>query len=174
MNRHEGRYKCQATPCQKLQAFPTLSDLNRHRKSVHGEGTLLFCKVSTCKHVKGGAKKGFARLDNWREHMRREHPSLDMESNPLKLVEAEQGDVRMAEYQDNSVKPFQSLPASAASNDGSAAFSTVADNARTATKVLVAKPFSLKEENACLQERVRKLESENDMLWKLIDSLRRN
>ena len=71
MNRHEGRYKCKTTLCQSLRAFPTFSDLDRYRRSVYGEGPLLFCKVLTYKYAEGGTKKGFACLDNLREHMRR-------------------------------------------------------------------------------------------------------
>lgn len=80
MDKHERPYKCLAEGCEKLSGFTYSGGLLRHEREVHakhgGPRNPLNCPHGNCKRHAG---KGFSRLENLNEHLRRVHTN----SNPL-------------------------------------------------------------------------------------------
>ncbi|KAH6655909.1 hypothetical protein BKA67DRAFT_675913 [Truncatella angustata] len=74
MDKHERPYKCQVEGCEKLAGFTYSGGLLRHEREVHskhgGPRNPLNCPHVTCKRHNG---KGFSRLENLNEHLRRVH-----------------------------------------------------------------------------------------------------
>lgn len=74
MDKHERPYRCTAEGCDKLPGFTYSGGLLRHEREVHnkhgGPRNPLHCPHATCKRHAG---KGFSRLENLNEHMRRVH-----------------------------------------------------------------------------------------------------
>lgn len=74
MDKHERPYKCLAEGCEKLAGFTYSGGLLRHEREVHakhgGPRNPLNCPHVNCKRHKG---KGFSRLENLNEHLRRVH-----------------------------------------------------------------------------------------------------
>jgi hypothetical protein len=74
MDKHDRPYKCQAPGCEKLAGFTYSGGLLRHEREVHGKHggpkNSLNCPHSHCKRYSG---KGFSRVENLNEHLRRVH-----------------------------------------------------------------------------------------------------
>jgi hypothetical protein len=77
MDKHERPYKCLAEGCEKLAGFTYSGGLLRHEREVHskhgGPRNPLNCPHLNCKRHSG---KGFSRLENLNEHLRRVHTNL--------------------------------------------------------------------------------------------------
>lgn len=76
MDKHDRPYKCPADGCEKLPGFTYSGGLLRHEREVHGKHggpkNPLNCPHVNCKRHSG---KGFSRLENLNEHLRRVHTS---------------------------------------------------------------------------------------------------
>jgi hypothetical protein len=76
MDKHDRPYKCPAEGCEKLPGFTYSGGLLRHEREVHGKHggpkNPLNCPHAFCKRHRG---KGFSRLENLNEHLRRVHTS---------------------------------------------------------------------------------------------------
>jgi hypothetical protein len=74
MDKHDRPYKCPAEGCEKLPGFTYSGGLLRHEREVHnkhgGPKNPLNCPHPNCKRHSG---KGFSRLENLNEHLRRVH-----------------------------------------------------------------------------------------------------
>ncbi|KAI5923089.1 hypothetical protein F4810DRAFT_223564 [Camillea tinctor] len=74
MDKHDRPYKCPAGGCEKLPGFTYSGGLLRHEREVHGKHggpkNPLNCPHVNCKRHTG---KGFSRLENLNEHLRRVH-----------------------------------------------------------------------------------------------------
>lgn len=74
MDKHERPYICSYKECEKIPGFTYSGGLLRHEREVHGKHggpkKALNCPHATCKRNKG---KGFSRLENLQEHLRRVH-----------------------------------------------------------------------------------------------------
>ncbi|KAK8073574.1 transcriptional regulator CBF1 [Apiospora phragmitis] len=74
MDKHDRPYKCAVEGCEKLPGLPYSGGLLRHEREVHnkhgGPKNPLNCPHPNCKRYSG---KGFSRLENLNEHLRRVH-----------------------------------------------------------------------------------------------------
>ncbi len=74
MDKHDRPYKCAAEGCEKLPGFTYSGGLLRHEREVHGKHggpkNSFNCPHVNCKRHTG---KGFSRLENLNEHLRRVH-----------------------------------------------------------------------------------------------------
>ncbi|KAI5857299.1 hypothetical protein GGS23DRAFT_385493 [Durotheca rogersii] len=74
MDKHDRPYKCPAEGCENLPGFTYSGGLLRHEREVHGKHggpkNPLNCPHLNCKRHTG---KGFSRLENLNEHLRRVH-----------------------------------------------------------------------------------------------------
>ncbi|KAM7196502.1 hypothetical protein V8F20_006976 [Naviculisporaceae sp. PSN 640] len=74
MDKHDRPYKCPAEGCEKLPGFTYSGGLLRHEREVHGKHggpkNSFNCPHPNCKRHTG---KGFSRLENLNEHLRRVH-----------------------------------------------------------------------------------------------------
>jgi len=74
MDKHDRPYKCAAEGCEKLPGFTYSGGLLRHEREVHGKHggpkNSFNCPHPNCKRHTG---KGFSRLENLNEHLRRVH-----------------------------------------------------------------------------------------------------
>jgi hypothetical protein len=74
MDKHDRPYKCTAEGCEKLPGFTYSGGLLRHEREVHlkhgGPKNSFNCPHLNCKRNTG---KGFSRLENLNEHLRRVH-----------------------------------------------------------------------------------------------------
>lgn len=74
MDKHERPYVCTVPGCEKVQGFTYSGGLLRHEREVHGKHggpkKAMFCPHTNCKRNSG---KGFSRLENLQEHLRRVH-----------------------------------------------------------------------------------------------------
>lgn len=74
MDKHDRPYKCAADGCEKLPGFTYSGGLLRHEREVHGKHggpkNSFNCPHLNCKRHTG---KGFSRLENLNEHLRRVH-----------------------------------------------------------------------------------------------------
>lgn len=75
MDKHERPYVCTETGCEGLPGFTYSGGLLRHEREVHqkhgGPRKTTVCPHSSCKRHDSG--KGFSRLENLNEHLRRCH-----------------------------------------------------------------------------------------------------
>lgn len=117
MDKHERPYRCAAEGCEKLAGFTYSGGLLRHEREVHqkhgGPRNPLNCPHANCKRFKG---KGFSRLENLNEHLRRVH--TNDESNGIggdaedgsSVAASESGQVLSAQIQfspSQTVQPMQ-------------------------------------------------------------------
>ncbi|KAI8962685.1 hypothetical protein F5Y11DRAFT_365634 [Daldinia sp. FL1419] len=83
MDKHDRPYKCLAVGCEKLSGFTYSGGLLRHEREVHnkhgGPKNPLNCPHGNCKRHEG---KGFSRMENLNEHLRRVHTPNDANSGP--------------------------------------------------------------------------------------------
>ncbi|KAK3684736.1 hypothetical protein B0T22DRAFT_481772 [Podospora appendiculata] len=74
MDKHDRPYKCAVEGCEKLPGFTYSGGLLRHEREVHGKHggpkNSFNCPHPNCKRHTG---KGFSRLENLNEHLRRVH-----------------------------------------------------------------------------------------------------
>ncbi|KAI0008108.1 hypothetical protein F4779DRAFT_588992 [Xylariaceae sp. FL0662B] len=81
MDKHDRPYKCDLRGCEKLPGFTYSGGLLRHEREVHGKHggprNPLNCPHVNCKRHTG---KGFSRLENLNEHLRRVHTPGDNET----------------------------------------------------------------------------------------------
>lgn len=74
MDKHERPYVCTVKGCEKIQGFTYSGGLLRHEREVHGKHggpkKALNCPHTSCKRNTG---KGFSRMENLQEHLRRCH-----------------------------------------------------------------------------------------------------
>lgn len=74
MDKHERPYVCTVKGCEKIQGFTYSGGLLRHEREVHGKHggpkKAFNCPHGSCKRHNG---KGFSRLENLQEHLRRVH-----------------------------------------------------------------------------------------------------
>ncbi|RDA94245.1 hypothetical protein CP533_0546 [Ophiocordyceps camponoti-saundersi (nom. inval.)] len=84
MDKHERPYRCPAEGCENLPGFTYSGGLLRHEREVHGKHggprNTVNCPHPNCKRHKG---KGFSRMENLNEHLRRVHTHLDGVHNHL-------------------------------------------------------------------------------------------
>lgn len=84
MDKHERPYVCMHKECEKVQGFTYSGGLLRHEREVHGEHggpkKALNCPHASCKRNKG---KGFSRLENLQEHLRRVHRDASEGANGI-------------------------------------------------------------------------------------------
>jgi hypothetical protein len=82
MDKHDRPYKCTAEGCEKLPGFTYSGGLLRHEREVHGKHggprNSFNCPHPNCKRNAG---KGFSRLENLNEHLRRVHTHNGMPVN---------------------------------------------------------------------------------------------
>ncbi|KAI1805161.1 hypothetical protein F4811DRAFT_235659 [Daldinia bambusicola] len=106
MDKHDRPYKCLAPGCEKLAGFTYSGGLLRHEREVHnkhgGPKNPLNCPHGNCKRHEG---KGFSRMENLNEHLRRVHtpseattgaavaqsPEAELDENPGPLQQAVAG-----------------------------------------------------------------------------------
>ncbi|KAI0881810.1 uncharacterized protein GGS22DRAFT_171972 [Annulohypoxylon maeteangense] len=78
MDKHDRPYKCLSVECEKLAGFTYSGGLLRHEREVHGKHggprNPLNCPHGNCKRHEG---KGFSRMENLNEHLRRVHTPND-------------------------------------------------------------------------------------------------
>lgn len=78
MDKHDRPYKCGAEGCGKLPGFTYSGGLLRHEREVHGKHggpkNSFNCPHVNCKRHTG---KGFSRLENLNEHLRRVHSPMN-------------------------------------------------------------------------------------------------
>ncbi|KAI0842628.1 hypothetical protein F5Y06DRAFT_258119 [Hypoxylon sp. FL0890] len=77
MDKHDRPYKCMMPGCEKLSGFTYGGGLTRHEREVHGKHggpSPLNCPHANCKRHEG---KGFTRMENLNEHLRRVHMFRD-------------------------------------------------------------------------------------------------
>ncbi|KAI0849313.1 hypothetical protein F5Y00DRAFT_71127 [Daldinia vernicosa] len=83
MDKHDRPYKCLASGCEKLAGFTYSGGLLRHEREVHnkhgGPKNPLHCPHGNCKRHEG---KGFSRMENLNEHLRRVHTPSDVNNGP--------------------------------------------------------------------------------------------
>ncbi|KAI1098505.1 hypothetical protein F4804DRAFT_338139 [Jackrogersella minutella] len=83
MDRHDRPYHCSARECVNIAGFTYVGGLLRHEREVHGQhggpSNSLNCPHGNCKRHEG---KGFARMENLNEHLRRIHTPNDARSLP--------------------------------------------------------------------------------------------
>lgn len=74
MDKHERPYVCTVRGCEKVQGFTYSGGLLRHEREVHGKHggpkKAFNCPHASCKRNTG---KGFSRMENLQEHLRRCH-----------------------------------------------------------------------------------------------------
>lgn len=74
MDKHERPYICTVRGCEKVQGFTYSGGLLRHEREVHGKHggpkKAFRCPHENCKRSSG---KGFSRMENLQEHLRRVH-----------------------------------------------------------------------------------------------------
>ncbi|RGP75836.1 fungal specific transcription factor [Fusarium longipes] len=74
MDKHERPYRCPAEGCENLPGFTYSGGLLRHEREVHGKHggpkNTVNCPHLNCKRHTG---KGFSRMENLNEHLRRVH-----------------------------------------------------------------------------------------------------
>ncbi|KAJ4396137.1 hypothetical protein N0V93_000355 [Gnomoniopsis smithogilvyi] len=74
MDKHERPYVCTVRGCEKVQGFTYSGGLLRHEREVHGKHggpkKAFRCPHENCKRSSG---KGFSRMENLQEHLRRVH-----------------------------------------------------------------------------------------------------
>ncbi|KAJ1326608.1 zinc finger protein 143/76 [Microdochium nivale] len=114
MDKHDRPYICLAEGCEKLPGFTYSGGLLRHEREVHGKHggpkNPLNCPHVNCKRHDG---KGFSRLENLNEHLRRVHTG----SPPI--TPSAEADAIVAEDREDSVsvagsdKPVRKRKASA-------------------------------------------------------------
>jgi hypothetical protein len=82
MDKHDRPYKCTTEGCEKLPGFTYSGGLLRHEREVHGKHggprNSFNCPHPNCKRNAG---KGFSRLENLNEHLRRVHTHNGMPMN---------------------------------------------------------------------------------------------
>jgi hypothetical protein len=78
MDKHERPYRCPAVGCENLPGFTYSGGLLRHEREVHnkhgGPKKTVNCPHLNCKRHTG---KGFSRMENLNEHLRRVHTNPD-------------------------------------------------------------------------------------------------
>ncbi|KAF3058245.1 hypothetical protein GL218_05845 [Daldinia childiae] len=83
MDKHDRPYKCLSSGCEKLAGFTYSGGLLRHEREVHnkhgGPKNPLNCPHGNCKRHEG---KGFSRMENLNEHLRRVHTPSDANNGP--------------------------------------------------------------------------------------------
>lgn len=93
MDKHERPYVCTVKGCEKVQGFTYSGGLLRHEREVHGKHggpkKALNCPHASCKRNKG---KGFSRLENLQEHLRRVHRDASEGAQPPSTPVAGGGD----------------------------------------------------------------------------------
>ncbi|KAF7503430.1 hypothetical protein GJ744_003760 [Endocarpon pusillum] len=112
--RHRREHVCNQPGCTRAnKGFPTINDLERHQKSVHGmeplhgQSRMYKCFALNCKN----REKEWPRLDNFKQHLQRMHKGLSTEE----LIR------QSNEWYDTEKKPHQpaSLVAGATPSRGS-------------------------------------------------------
>ncbi|KAI1500847.1 hypothetical protein F5X99DRAFT_418905 [Biscogniauxia marginata] len=87
MDKHDRPYKCPSGGCEKLPGFTYSGGLLRHEREVHGKHggpkNPLNCPHVNCKRHTG---KGFSRLENLNEHLRRVH-TADVPASTVSTIE---------------------------------------------------------------------------------------
>ncbi len=83
MDKHDRPYQCPVEGCENLPGFTYSGGLLRHQREVHnqhgGPKNPLNCPHFNCKRHGG---KGFSRLENLNEHLRRVHTGSVAQSPP--------------------------------------------------------------------------------------------
>ena len=83
MDKHDRPHRCKLEGCEKLPGFTYGGGLLRHQREVHGQHggprNPLNCPHTSCKRHTG---KGFSRLENLNEHLRRVHTGDTISSLP--------------------------------------------------------------------------------------------
>lgn len=82
---NDRRFLCHLEGCDL--AFARLYELDRHKRSVHGEGQQFPCPKAGCRFSILGVKGPFGRKDKLRDHINNVHPDIDLLSIP-ELVQA--------------------------------------------------------------------------------------
>lgn len=81
MDKHERPYVCTVKGCEKIQGFTYSGGLLRHEREVHGKHggpkKAFNCPHANCKRHNG---KGFSRMENLQEHLRRVHTPNSQQS----------------------------------------------------------------------------------------------
>ncbi|KAF4120024.1 BRLZ protein [Geosmithia morbida] len=83
MDKHERPYRCLVEGCESLPGFTYSGGLLRHEREVHGKHggpkKTVNCPHTNCKRHTG---KGFSRLENLNEHLRRVHTANNPGETP--------------------------------------------------------------------------------------------
>lgn len=166
MDKHDRPYKCPAEGCEKLPGFTYSGGLLRHEREVHGKHggpkNPLNCPHVNCKRHDG---KGFTRLENLNEHLRRVHTS-----SPLAPpgVDGEQAD----EDREDSA----SVTSSSGTGGRKRKASVVDDEVQTENKRLRLEVLSYQQRLQHLEDKQQALEREiaarNHMSVAMMDEIR--
>lgn len=125
MDKHERPYICRAEGCENIQGFTFSGGLLRHERLVHGMHgrnglTDLRCPHEGCKRNTG---RGFTRINNLEEHIRRIHrPREDVNAESYRLKRT--GSTASAAGSSHSLSSLASM-ASQASWEGKDVFDQV-------------------------------------------------
>lgn len=89
MDKHERPYRCLVEGCENLPGFTYSGGLLRHEREVHGHHggpkKTVNCPHTNCKRHTG---KGFSRLENLNEHLRRVHTASSGDTPPAESAES--------------------------------------------------------------------------------------
>lgn len=87
--RHEKPFKCDVPDCSWETGFPTANDLVRHKSSKHDvtSGKHYICAAPHCSKK----SKFWPRADNFRQHVKKLHPELELQEVMDKSVRFPQG-----------------------------------------------------------------------------------
>lgn len=136
MDKHERPYICTVPGCEKVQGFTYSGGLLRHEREVHGKHggpkKSMWCPHPNCKR---STLKGFSRLENLQEHLRRCHTDANARATTISAATAaHQQLVHSPEQEQAHGAPS---PEDNTSDMASAAFAFIHANSRTPDDSLV-------------------------------------
>jgi len=97
MDKHGRPYKCAIADCTRSNGFASKGDLERHKKTVHGQlllheattrpsNSLYYCPEPSCNRSLLLSNNAFARKDHLQEHIKRMHKDL-LPKHPASMLE---------------------------------------------------------------------------------------
>lgn len=154
MDKHERPYRCLVEGCESLPGFTYSGGLLRHEREVHGKHggpkKTVNCPHTNCKRHTG---KGFSRLENLNEHLRRVHTANDG-SSPSAGASGNTGTNANQQLGGGSLTIGTSSPSSPGDNDSE----------RSGAKRKRRSSGSDADEMTVLRDEIKRVREENDKL----------